>query len=119
MLQLKSGTATTSAPSPSVQTTSSALQPTGTAQTNGMARRKPWLAASAVDSVVLGPGVKLIAVASTRSAVNSCQFMGSDFIVESSTPPIQLRVQMTKLYCPYWQHTAHRTLPFAPEVIPC
>ena len=47
----------------------------GTAHTKGMARRKPPLAASAVDRVVLGPGVKLIAVASTNKAVNSCQVM--------------------------------------------
>ncbi|MOA44740.1 hypothetical protein D3C78_1670600 [compost metagenome] len=40
-----------------------------------MARGRPPLAARAVESVVLGPGEKLIAVASTSSAVNSCQFM--------------------------------------------
>ncbi len=41
-----------------------------------IARGRPRLAASAVESVVFGPGEKLIAVASTSSAVNSCQFMG-------------------------------------------
>ena len=33
------------------------------------------MAASAVDSVVLGPGVKLDAVLNTNKAINSCQFM--------------------------------------------
>ena len=40
-----------------------------------MARRRPRLAASAVDRVVLGPGVKLATVASTRRAVSSTLFM--------------------------------------------
>jgi hypothetical protein len=40
-----------------------------------MARGSPPLAANAVDSVVLGPGEKLIAVANTNKAVNSCQFI--------------------------------------------
>ena len=37
-------------------------QPTGTDTTKRIARRSPRLAASAVDNVVLGPGVKAIAV---------------------------------------------------------
>ena len=55
----------------------------------GRAGRKPWLAPSAVAKVVLGPGEKLIAVASRSNAVNSCQFMVYDFIVETSTLAIQ------------------------------
>ena len=54
-----------------------------------MARRRPWLAARAVDKVVLGPGEKLIAVASASransSAVlmlkDSCLFMGLTVIL--------------------------------------
>jgi hypothetical protein len=46
-------------------------QPTGTAHTKRMARRSPWLAAMAVDSVVFGPGVKLLTVASTNRALSS------------------------------------------------
>jgi hypothetical protein len=41
---------------------------------NFIAARRPWLAASAVDSVVLGPGVKLAAVDKTSSAVSSSEF---------------------------------------------
>ena len=73
--QLRNGTASSSAPRPSAHKLSNMPQPTGTAKMNGNAWRKPWLAASAVESVVLGPGVKLIAVASTIKAVNSCQFI--------------------------------------------
>ena len=53
----------------------SRVQPAGTARQKGMARRKPRLAASAVDSVVFGPGEKLIAVANTSRAVNSVALM--------------------------------------------
>ena len=70
------GCATTSAPRPAAHSTRSRVQPTGTANTKRIARGNPPFAASAVDSVVLGPGEKLIAVANTSSAVNSCQFMG-------------------------------------------
>jgi hypothetical protein len=38
-----------------------------------MAERKPWLAASAVDKVVLGPGVKLAAVDKINKAVSSSE----------------------------------------------
>jgi hypothetical protein len=55
--------------------------------------------------VVLGPGVKLIAVASTNKAVNSCQFMVADFIVETRTVPLQLGVQIFKLYRSLCPHT--------------
>jgi hypothetical protein len=40
-----------------------------------MARFRPWLAAMAVDSVVLGPGVKLLTVASTNRALSSEEVM--------------------------------------------
>ena len=40
-----------------------------------MARRRPWLAAMAVDKVVFGPGVKLLTVASTKSALSSEEVM--------------------------------------------
>ena len=89
MAQPSSGTASTSAPTPRVQMPSKIAQPTGTAQIKGSVRRKPWLAASAVESVVFGPGVKLIAVAKVNKAVNSCQFMATNFIVETSTPALQ------------------------------
>jgi hypothetical protein len=69
------GTATTRAPRPAAQIASSSVQPIGTATTKRIARGRPPLAARAVESVVLGPGEKLIAVANTSSAVNSCQFM--------------------------------------------
>jgi hypothetical protein len=49
--------------------------PTGTAHTKRMARRRPWLAAMAVDKVVFGPGVKLLTVASTNSALSSEEVM--------------------------------------------
>ena len=76
MAQRSAGTATTTAPSPAAHSTSSRLQPTGTATTKRMAAGRPRLAASAVDRVVLGPGVKLMAVASTSRAVNSTRGMG-------------------------------------------
>ena len=76
MTQRSDGAATTSAPMPAAHSVSSSVQPTGTAITKRMARGRPPLAPSAVERVVLGPGEKLIAVASTSSAVNSCQFMG-------------------------------------------
>jgi hypothetical protein len=40
-----------------------------------MARASPRLAAMAVDKVVLGPGEKLMAVASSSKALNSEAFM--------------------------------------------
>ena len=58
------------------QALSSRPQPTGTASTKRSERRKPRLAASAVDSVVLGPGVKLAAVARSSRALSSVLFMG-------------------------------------------
>ena len=72
---VSAGAAITNAPTPAAQMASSKVQPTGTASTKRIARRRPPLAARVVDSVVLGPGEKLIAVAITSSAVNSCQFM--------------------------------------------
>jgi hypothetical protein len=68
------GAASTSAPTPPAHSSSSSDQPTGTAQTKRMAAAR--LAASAVDSVVFGPGEKLMAVASSSRAVNSDRGMG-------------------------------------------
>src|SRR5574337_1044337 len=76
MAQRSAGAASTMAPSPSAHSSSSAHQPTGTDTTKRMAAGRPRLAARAVDSVVLGPGVKLMAVASTSRAVNSTRGMG-------------------------------------------
>jgi hypothetical protein len=53
----------TKVPRPAAHATSSRHQPKGTASTKRIAWRRPWLAAMAVDSVVLGPGVNAIAVA--------------------------------------------------------
>jgi len=75
MTRRSAGTATTSEPMPAAQSISNKVQPTGTATMKRIARFRPPLAASAVDSVVFGPGEKLIAVANTNSAVNSCQSM--------------------------------------------
>jgi hypothetical protein len=61
----------TSAPSPNPQASSSSVQPVGTAKQNRSARLIPWLAANAADSVVLGPGEKLIAVQKASRANNS------------------------------------------------
>ena len=69
------GSATTMAPTPPAQAVNSSPQPTGTANTKRMACRSPRLAASAVDSVVLGPGVKLAAVHKAIRAVNSTGVM--------------------------------------------
>jgi hypothetical protein len=76
MAPRSAGCACTSAPRPSAQATSSRPQPTGTPSTKRIAWRRPWLAASAADSVVLGPGVKAMAVEKTSSAVSSGQGMG-------------------------------------------
>ena len=76
MPQRSAGTATTTAPTPPAHSSKSADQPIGTEQTKRIAERSPRLAASAVDSVVLGPGVKLMAVASASRAVNSARGMG-------------------------------------------
>jgi hypothetical protein len=47
-----------------------------------MARRRPWLAAMAVDKVVLGPGVKLLTVASTNSALSSEVVMALNVVLK-------------------------------------
>ena len=47
------------------------FHPVGTARMKGSARRRPRLAPSAVDSVVFGPGVKLIAIAKLSRAASS------------------------------------------------
>jgi hypothetical protein len=71
MPQRKGGQATTNPPNPVAHKANKMPQPTGTAHTKRMAMRKPWLAAMAVDSVVFGPGVKLLTVASTSRALSS------------------------------------------------
>ena len=76
MPQRSGGQATTKEPSPVAHSVNSRPQPTGTAQTKRMACRKPWLAAMAVDKVVLGPGVKLLTVASSNRALSSAGVMG-------------------------------------------
>jgi hypothetical protein len=57
-----------------MQSANNKPQPMGTAKMNFMADRMPWLAANAVDNVVLGPGVKLAAVDKTNKAVSSSEF---------------------------------------------
>ena len=52
-----------------------------------MARGSPWLAAIAVDSVVLGPGEKLMAVASSSKALNSEAFMSPTLMAEPAPAP--------------------------------
>jgi hypothetical protein len=54
----------------------SSVQPAGTAMQKRSARGRPPFAASAVDSVVFGPGEKLIAVQNSSSAVISALLMG-------------------------------------------
>ena len=73
------GTASNRAPTPPAQMDRSKPQPSGTASTKRIERFKPRLAASAVESVVLGPGVKLATLARTSRAVNSVLFMGWSF----------------------------------------
>ena len=65
------GAASTSAASPRPHSSIISVQPVGTARMNGSARRSPTFAPSAVDSVVFGPGVKLIAVAKLSRAASS------------------------------------------------
>ena len=65
------GRPVTSAPTPSPQASMSITQPAGTAKQKRSVRRRPWLAAIAVDSVVLGPGEKLMAVQNASRAVSS------------------------------------------------
>jgi len=69
------GCCVTVAPTPNALSINSAHHPTGTPHTNGMAWRKPACAPMAADNVVLGPGVKLAAVAKAMSAVSSEAFM--------------------------------------------
>jgi hypothetical protein len=57
-----------------MQSPNSKPHPSGTAKMNRMAERMPWFAASAVDKVVFGPGVKLAAVDKTSKAVSSSEF---------------------------------------------
>ena len=76
MPQRSAGWATTSEPRPTAHSMNSRPQPTGTAQTKRIARRSPKFAASAVDRVVLGPGVKLVAADNSSRALNSAAVMG-------------------------------------------
>jgi hypothetical protein len=100
-----------------VELATNAETATGTDATKCNAPRSPRLAASAVDRVVLGPGVKLVAVASTSSADHSAAdstaqgeriaFMGLNVARNSSTVPIQLGLTVNKLYgCSQWYSTA-------------
>src|SRR5665647_1772296 len=70
------GNAITIAPTPAAHRLNSNAQPTGTASTKRNECLRPKLAASAVDRVVLGPGVKVAAVANSIKAVNSTLVMG-------------------------------------------
>ena len=82
-----SGTASTSAPRPSAHSAQQ-QRPAHRHRARQSAARAAgrWLAASAVDSVVLGPGVKLMAVASTSSAVNSVAFMEVQIVGREGLP---------------------------------
>ena len=89
------------------QASMSSVQPVGTAKQKRSARRRPRLAASAVDSVVFGPGEKLIAVQKISSAVNSVALMekGRGLSVRevqcnlaANTPPVQLASAVGHLY---------------------
>lgn len=71
MAPLSAGAAITNAPTPLAQSSSKAPQPMGTPQTKRIAGLSPQLAPMAAAMVVLGPGVKLMAVARTRNALNS------------------------------------------------
>jgi hypothetical protein len=75
MAHFSCGKASTKAPTPTAHRLNNKPQPTGTAQTKCMERKSPRLAANAVDKAVLGPGVKLLAVAKTSSALHSVEFM--------------------------------------------
>src|SRR5450830_949854 len=93
----KGGMATTTAPTPPAHRLNSSPQPTGTDTTNRSARRNPRLAASAVDRVVLGPGVKLAAVHGSSRALSSVLLMGwlagvhgAHFIVKNNTLAVHL-----------------------------
>src|SRR5665647_1327672 len=70
------GNAITIAPTPAAHRLNSNAQPTGTASTKRSECLRPKLAASAVDRVVLGPGVKVAAVANSIKAGNSTLVMG-------------------------------------------
>jgi hypothetical protein len=74
--QRNGGMLITSTPMPAAHKLSNTPQPTATASTKRIARLNPKLAASAADKVVLGPGVKLMAVHSISNAVNSALLMG-------------------------------------------
>ena len=63
------------APAPAAHRVRRRVHPTGTEHTKGMALLMPKLAAKAVDKVVLGPGVKLVAVASVSKAPSSVAVM--------------------------------------------
>jgi len=82
MPQRKGGKATTKPPKPVAHSANKMPQPTGTAHTKRMARRRPWLAAMAVDKVVLGPGVKLLTVASTNRALSSEEVMSVNVVTK-------------------------------------
>jgi hypothetical protein len=96
--QRKLGKAITKAPTPAAHKANNRLQPTGTASTNDSAPRKPRLAAKAVESVVLGPGVKLAAVAKPSKAVSSAFVMPHNVAFMIHTPAIQTEPSEDVLY---------------------
>ncbi|CAN1536915.1 hypothetical protein MCERE1_01609 [Burkholderiaceae bacterium] len=71
MAQRSGGLSVINKPKPAPHSTNSKAQPRGTAKQKRNARRRPWLAASAVDKVVLGPGEKLTAVHIASKAAHS------------------------------------------------
>src|SRR5665647_1135092 len=105
------GNAITIAPTPAAHRLNSNAQPTGTASTKRSECLRPKLAASAVDRVVLGPGVKVAAVANSIKAVNSTLVMGYGadihgpyFIVKTNAPPAHFEEHLMRLHCLGWQH---------------
>ena len=71
---------------PAAQMASSKVQPTGTATTKRIARGRPPLAARAVESVVLGPGEKLMAVQNASSAVSSAALIARSPVAVACGP---------------------------------
>jgi hypothetical protein len=57
-----------------------------------------------VDSMVLGPGEKLIAVASTSKAVNSCQFMALTLAVKVPFYGGRASLVLQRLFSAFSEH---------------
>jgi hypothetical protein len=100
--------AMTSAPRPRPEASIIKVQPVGTATMKPSVRRRPWLAASAADSVVFGPGVKLIAVAKTSRAVSSSVDMAASLRRRANTEPLHFAFTFRDLY---WSARQHMTNP--------